>query len=524
MEKKQFTVSGMTCSACSARVEKAVSKTEGVSACSVNLISGVLKVEMSQDVTQNIINSVQSEGYGIKVGVERRKRSERENKLKTRLIISLPLVVLLMYIAMGGMVGLPQPKFFENPFVFALSQAVVALVVVVVNYSYFTVGFKNLVRLKPNMDSLVALGSSVSFLYGVFAIVMIGLGKDVHTYAHNLYFEGSAMIVALITLGKFLEEKSKNKTMGAIEKLIGLAPDTAVVLRDEKEIERKSADLGAGDIFILKDGFSVPADGEIVDGDGYADESMITGESIPVYKSVGDKAVCGTKFSGGYVKVKAMSVGEDTTVYKIVKLVEDANSTKVPIAGLADKISGIFVPVVIAIALTAFAIWLLALKDFAFAFTFTDNDFGAYFEECANTYANLFHDVFKRLNMYAPMEKGELMVKSCLEDIERLESKTFLQEFFKTTFLGAYLKDSFDCYHSNDGKTYEKVMERGKYLAEEYMPFKNDDYWFIGTCAEMDAYLKENYESTFNGHTSIWNNGETLVVKIQNGVIDFQII
>ena len=163
-------------------------------------------------------------------------------------------------------------------------------------------------------------------------------------------------------------------------------------------------------------------------------------------------------------------------------------------------------------------------KDFAFAFTFTDNDFGAYFEECANTYANLFYDVFKRLNMYAPMEKGELMVKSCLEDIERLESKTFLQEFFKTTFLGAYLKDSFDCYDSNNGGTYEKVMERGKYLAEEYMPFKNDDYWFIGTCAEMDAYLKENYENTFDGHTSIWNNGETLVVKIQNGVIDFQII
>ena len=365
MEKKQFTVSGMTCSACSARVEKAVSKIEGVLSCSVNLISGVLKVETNQDVTQKILESVQREGYGIKEGVERRKRSKREEFLKKRLIISLPLVVLLMYVAM---IGLPQPKFFEKPFAFALTQAVIALVVVVTNYSYFTVGFKNLVRLKPNMDSLVALGSSVSFLYGVFAIVMIGLGKNVHTYAHNLYFEGSAMIVALITLGKFLEEKSKNKTMGAIEKLIGLAPDNAVVLKDGKEIEIKSAELQVGDIFILKDGFSVPADGEIVEGDGYVDESMITGESIPIFKSVGDNAVCGTKFSGGYAKVKATSVGEDTTVYKIVKLVEDANSTKVPIAGLADKISGIFVPIVIAISLTAMLIWWLATKDFAFAF------------------------------------------------------------------------------------------------------------------------------------------------------------
>ncbi|MBR2337033.1 MAG: heavy metal translocating P-type ATPase [Clostridia bacterium] len=366
--KKQFTVSGMTCSACSARVEKAVSKTNGVEACSVNLISGVLKVEMKDDVASDIISAVQKEGYGIKEGVERRRRSEREKSLKRRLIISLPLVLLLMYVAMGGMIGLPQPKFLQEPFVFALSQAIIALIVVCANYSYFTVGFKNLVRLKPNMDSLVALGSSVSFLYGVFAIVMIGLGKDVHVYAHNLYFEGSAMIVALITLGKFLEEKSKNKTMGAIEKLIGLTPDTATVLVDGNEVEIKSAELRVGDVFILKDGFSVPADGVIIEGDGYADESMITGESIPVFKSLGEGVVCGTEFSGGFAKVKATSVGEDTTVYKIVKLVEDANSTKVPIAGLADKISGIFVPIVILISLIAMSVWWIAVKDFAFAF------------------------------------------------------------------------------------------------------------------------------------------------------------
>ena len=370
MEKKQFTVSGMTCSACSNRVERAVSKIEGVQSCSVNLISGVLKVEMQSDVTKDIINSVSQEGYGIKEGVERAKKSEREKSLKKRLLISIPLVVLLMYIAMGHMVGLPIPKFLSKPFVFALSQAIIALVVIVVNFAYFTVGFKNLFKLKPNMDSLVALGSSASFVYGVFALVMIALKINVSSYAHNLYFEGSAMIVSLITLGKFLEEKSKNKTKSAVEKLIGLTPDTAIVLKDGKEIEIGVNELIEGDIFILKDGFSIPADGEIIDGDGYVDESMITGESIPVFKTVGDKAVCGTKFSGGYAKVKATSVGEDTTVYKIVKLVEDANSTKVPIANLADKISGIFVPTVIAISVVTFLVWYLISYDFAYSFNF----------------------------------------------------------------------------------------------------------------------------------------------------------
>ncbi len=368
MAKKQFTVSGMTCSACSSRVEKAVLKTDGVISCSVNLISGVLKVETEKECTEAITSAVIAEGYGIKEGIEFAKKSEREQKLKKRLIISIPLVVILMYIAMGHMIGLPLPTFLENPFPFALSQAVIAFAVLIINFSYFTIGFKNLVRLKPNMDTLVALGSSVSFLYGVFAVVMIGLEKDVSTYAHNLYFEGSAMIVTLITLGKFLEEKSKNKTRSAVEKLIGLTPDTAVIEKDGKQVTIKSAELKAGDIFILKDGFAVPADGKIIEGDGWADESMITGESLPVYKQFGDKAVCGTKFSGGYAKVEAVGVGEDTTVYKIVKLVEEANSTKVPIAGLADKISGIFVPLVIAISLIAFTVWLIATKDFAFSF------------------------------------------------------------------------------------------------------------------------------------------------------------
>ena len=367
MQKKQFTVSGMTCSACQARVEKAVSKIEGVTSCTVNLISGVLKVETECDLTQKIIESVKAEGYGVKEGVERKKTSEREENLKKRLIISIPLVVILMYVAMGGMIGLPTPKFFEIPIAFASVQAVIALVVVIVNFSYFKIGFKNLFKLKPNMDSLVALGSTASFLYGVFAIVMIALKIDVHKYYHNLYFEGSAMIVTLISLGKFLEEKSKNKTMDAVEKLIGLTPDKAIVLVDGKEVEVKTKDLKVGDIIILKDGFSIPVDGEIIEGDGEVDESMITGESIPVFKKVGEKVICGTKFSGGFAKVEAKSVGEDTTVYKIVKLVEDANSTKVPIASIADKVAGVFVPVVIGISLTMLILWLIISKDFATA-------------------------------------------------------------------------------------------------------------------------------------------------------------
>ncbi len=370
MVKKQFTVSGMTCSACSSRVERVTKKIDGVISCSVNLISGVLKVEMQSDKTETIIDAVLNEGYKIKEGVERTKKSERERNLFKRLIISLPLVLLLMYIAMGHMVGLPLPTFLQKPLPFALSQATIALVVVLVNFAYYTVGFKNLVKLKPNMDSLVALGSAVSFLYGVFAVVMIALEIDVNSYVHNLYFEGSAMIVSLITLGKFLEEKSKNKTKSAVEKLLSLAPDTAIILVDGEEVEIKSADLKVGDIFILKDGFSVPADGEIVSGDGYADESMITGESIPVFKSAREKVICGTNFSGGYATVKAVAVGEDSTVCKIVKLVEDANSTKVPIAGLADKISGIFVPVVIVISILTFLIWYLISRDFAYSFNF----------------------------------------------------------------------------------------------------------------------------------------------------------
>ena len=368
----------MTCSACSARVERCVRKTEGVTDCSVNLITGALSVDMSRDVTAEVMAAVKNEGYGIKEGAELKRGRERENALKKRLFISVPLMLVLMYIAMGPMIGIPVPKFLnamEMEYMLPASvvQAVITLAVMIVNFDYFRVGFKNLFTLKPNMDSLVALGSSASFLYGIYTIIMIAIGhftgdhELMMSFMDNLYFEGAAMILTLITVGKFLEEKSKNKTMSSVEKLLGLAPDTAVILVNGEEKTVKIAELKENDTVVLKDGDHIPCDCEILSGGGWIDQSAITGESIPVYKETGEKLVTGTVFSGGYATARALSVGEDTTLYKIVKLVEDANSTKVPIAKLADKVAGVFVPAVILIALVAFGAWLIAGETIPFA-------------------------------------------------------------------------------------------------------------------------------------------------------------
>lgn len=376
--KKQFVVGGMTCSACSARVERCVKATEGVTDCTVNLITGALSVDMKEDVTKAVMAAVKKEGYGIKEGASLKRDKTREKSLKKRLIISVPLMVLLMYIAMGPMTGIPVPPFLnamimEHMLTASIVQAVITLAVIIVNFAYFTSGFKKLFTLKPNMDSLVALGSSASFIYGIYTIIMIAIGhftgnhELMTSFMDNLYFEGSAMILTLITVGKFLEEKSKNKTMSSVEKLLGLAPDTAVVLINGEEKEIKIAELKEGDTVVLKDGDRIPCDCIVKTGGGWLDQSAITGESIPVYKEIGGKLVTGTVFSGGYATAEAVSVGEDTTLYKIVKLVEDANSTKVPIAKLADKVAGIFVPVVICIALVALAVWLIVGKPFSFA-------------------------------------------------------------------------------------------------------------------------------------------------------------
>ena len=368
----------MTCSACSARVERCVKKIDGVKSVTVNLLTGAMSVTSDIDLTEEIRRSITAEGYTVKEGAEHKRASDREKKLKIRLIISLPLVVLLMYVAMGAMIKIPVPWFLnamdmKGAISGSAVQAVIAAVIIAVNFDYYVRGFRNLFTLKPNMDSLVALGSSVSFIYGAFSVAMIIKGhvvadhKLMMKYMDNLYFEGAAMIVALITLGKYLEEKSKNKTMTAIGKLLELAPDTAIIEVNGEEKVISSQELKRGDIVILKDGANAPCDGVIIWGNGYADESAITGESIPVYKEAGEKIVCGTTFSGGYCKFVAKNVGEDSTVYKIVKLVEDANSTKVPIAKVADTVAGFFVPVVMGIALIAFAAWLIAGYGMSFA-------------------------------------------------------------------------------------------------------------------------------------------------------------
>lgn len=368
----------MTCSACSARVERCVKKIDGVKSVTVNLLTGAMSVTSDNDLTEEIRRAVTAEGYTVKNGAEHKRADDREKKLKIRLLISLPLVALLMYVAMGAMIKIPVPWFLnamdmKGAISGSAVQAVIAAVIIAVNFDYYIKGFRNLFTLKPNMDSLVALGSSVSFIYGAFSVAMIIKGHIIADHAlmmkymDNLYFEGAAMIVALITLGKYLEEKSKNKTMTAIGKLLELAPDTAIIEVNGEEKQISSQELKRGDIVILKDGANAPCDGVVIWGNGYADESAITGESIPVYKEAGEKIVCGTTFSGGYCKFVAKNVGEDSTVYKIVKLVEDANSTKVPIAKVADTVAGFFVPVVMGIALIAFAAWLIAGYGMSFA-------------------------------------------------------------------------------------------------------------------------------------------------------------
>ena len=377
----------MTCSACSAAVEKSVKKIEGISSVNVSLMTNSMTIAYDSDVPEEtVIEAVKKAGYGAQVHKKTGERrasvstvnpiEEELKEMRSRVKISFLFLIPLMYIAMGDMVGLPIPSWLlgtENAVSFAFIQMLLSLPIVYVNMKYYKVGFKALWLRAPNMDSLIAIGSSAAFLYGIYAIFRTGYGlghgnmEIVHMYAHDLYFESGATILALITFGKYLEAKSKGKTSEAISKLMDLAPKTALIVKNGEEVEVPIEDVVIGDVVVVKPGKSVPVDGTIVEGSSSLDQSALTGESIPVEKTIGDKVIAATINKTGYFRFKAEKVGDDTTLAKIIQLVEDANATKAPIAKLADKISGIFVPTVIGISIVTFIVWMLMGYDFEFA-------------------------------------------------------------------------------------------------------------------------------------------------------------
>lgn len=387
--KKNFDVTGMTCSACSNRVEKAVSHVPGVEDVNVNLLKNSMTVDYDETKTglEQIIQAVTDAGYGASEkqaagspaakSVDPTLAAKKEAaQMKTRLYVSLFFAAILMMLAMGPMVGMPLPEVMSGTKgapINALIQFLLALPVVFVNFKYFTVGFKTLWQRSPNMDSLVAIGSSASMLFGLFALYMmlyaLGQGDEatLHHYAHNLYFDSAAMILALITLGKYFESRAKHKTTDAISQLMSLVPDKAVVLKDGKETEVPVSSVQVRDIVVLKTGSRVPVDGIVVKGSGALDESSLTGESIPVDKKEGEELSASTLLTQGYIEMRATKVGGDTALAQIIKLVDEATSTKAPVARLADKVSGIFVPTVISIAIIAAIVWMLCGYSWEFA-------------------------------------------------------------------------------------------------------------------------------------------------------------
>ena len=384
---KKFDVTGMTCSACSSHVEKSVCKLVGEGNVSVSLLTNSMQVKYDEKKIseEDIIKAVEDAGYGASVaGAPAAKKAEKKGsvvdeeikEMKTRLIISFIFLIPLMYVSMGSMAGLPQPSFLTghaNAVSFAFTQFLMCLPIIYVNRKYFIVGYKTLWHRAPNMDSLIAVGSTAALAYGIFAIYRMsyGLGAGdyalVEKYHMDLYFESSVMILTLITLGKFLETRSRRKTSEAISRLTELAPETAVVERNGVETEIPIEELNAGDIVIVKPGARIPADGIIVDGNSSVDESALTGESIPVEKTAGDKIIAASINKNGFLKFRAEKVGSETTLAQIIKLVEDASASKAPIAKLADKIAGVFVPVVMTIALVTAIAWLATGHDFEFA-------------------------------------------------------------------------------------------------------------------------------------------------------------
>ncbi|HBH4137942.1 TPA: copper-translocating P-type ATPase [Clostridioides difficile] len=388
MKKDYFDITGMTCSACSARIEKNVSKLDGMKTVSVNLLKNSMTVEYDDQMltVADIVGRVEKTGYGAflhNASTTTLNNKPKEDiavkefqEMKKRLWISILFSVPLFYISMGHMFNWPLPEFLlgiPNAMNFAFTQFLLLLPVMYVNRKYFKVGFKTLFQGAPNMDSLIALGSIAAAVYGVYAIYKIGMGLGmqdmsmVHTFMMDLYFESADMILTLITFGKFLEARAKGQTSEAISKLIDLAPKTALKSINGKEVEIPIEDVTSGDVLIVKAGTSIPVDGVVINGTGSVDESALTGESIPVEKNTGDNVIGATINKSGYFTMEALKVGEDTTLSQIVKLVDEATSSKAPIAKLADKVSGIFVPIVIVVALIATITWLVLGKDFEFA-------------------------------------------------------------------------------------------------------------------------------------------------------------
>ena len=385
---EQYIVTGMSCAACSSRVEKAVSKVPGVTSCSVSLLTNSMGVEGTAS-EQEIIKAVADAGYGASKKGEGAAKTQSSSAsagedmlkdrttpaLKKRLIASLGFLIVLMYFSMGHMMwGWPVPGFMkDNHVMMGLLQMLLTITVMVINQKFFISGFKGLLHRAPNMDTLVALGSGASFVYSTYALFamtdaqMHGDMDAVMSYMHDFYFESAAMILALITVGKMLEARSKGKTTDALKGLMKLAPKTAVVIRGEKEVQVSIEQVQKGDCFVVKPGENIPVDGEVIEGNSAVNESALTGESIPVDKAVGDKVSAATVNQSGYLKCRATRVGEDTTLSQIIQMVSDAAATKAPIAKIADRVSGVFVPTVITIAVITIIVWLIAGQSIGFA-------------------------------------------------------------------------------------------------------------------------------------------------------------
>ena len=385
---EQYIVTGMSCAACSSRVEKAVSKVPGVTSCSVSLLTNSMGVEGTA-TEQEIIKAVEDAGYGASKKGEGAAKAQQAQALagedmlkdretpvlKRRLIASVGFLIVLMYFSMGHMMwGWPVPGFMkDNHVMMGLLQMLLTIAVMVINQKFFISGFKGLLHRAPNMDTLVALGSGASFVYSTYALFAMtdaqvrGDMDAVMSYMHDFYFESAAMILALITVGKMLEARSKGKTTDALKGLMKLAPKTAVVIRAGKEVQVSIEQVQKGDFFVVKPGENIPVDGEVIEGNSAVNESALTGESIPVDKAVGDKVSAATVNQSGYLKCRATRVGEDTTLSQIIQMVSDAAATKAPIAKIADRVSGVFVPTVITIALITIIVWLIAGQSIGFA-------------------------------------------------------------------------------------------------------------------------------------------------------------